>query len=78
MFFENSGNIVILKQMFDFIKNIGSTELIVLVLILVLLFGARAAVGFGKTSGEAVKELKKIKKEFSSAVEDDRHEPSKT
>jgi len=57
--------------MFDFIKNISSTELIVLVIILVLLFGAKVAVGLGKTSGETVKELKKIKKTFTEAVQDD-------
>jgi len=57
--------------MFDFIKNISSTELIILVLILVILFGAKAMVGLGRTSGEAVKGLKKVKREFTEALEDD-------
>lgn len=64
--------------MFDFIKNISSTELIILVLILVLLFGARVAVGLGKTSGQAVKELKNIKKEFHEAVNDNDSKPNKS
>lgn len=63
--------------MFDFIKNISSTELIILVLILVVLFGAKAIVGLGRTSGEAVKELKNIKKEFTNAIEDDDKKPGK-
>lgn len=57
--------------MFDFIKNISSTELIILVLILIVLFGAKAAVKLGRTSGETVKELKNIKKEFTDALKDD-------
>ncbi len=62
--------------MFDFIKNISSTELIILVLILVVLFGAKVAVGLGKASGETVKEIKKIKRTFTEAIEDDK-EPDK-
>lgn len=57
--------------MFDFIKNISTTELIIIVIILIVLFGGKAMIGFGKTSGETVKELKKIKKEFSDAVNGD-------
>lgn len=62
--------------MFDFIKNISPTELIILVLILVLLFGAKALAGLGKTSGKAVKEINKIKKDFTESLEDD-DKPSK-
>lgn len=57
--------------MFNFIQNIGPTELIILALILIVFFGARLIRGLARTSGETVKELKKIKKEFNSAVEDD-------
>lgn len=57
--------------MFDFVKNIGTTEIIILVLILVILFGGKAIARLGKTSGETVKELKNIKKEFTKALEDD-------
>ena len=63
--------------MFDFIKNISPTELIIVVLILVVLFGAKAIVGLGKTSGETVKEIKKIKREFTEAIKDGDNEPSK-
>lgn len=64
--------------MLDFVKNIGTTEIIVLVLILLVLFGARAVVGLGKASGETVRELKGIKKEFTKALQDDGSESGKT
>ena len=44
--------------MFDFLKNIGPTELIVLLAIVVLFFGSRIAVGIGKASGQSLKEIK--------------------
>lgn len=63
--------------MFDFIKNISSTELIIVVIILIVLFGAKVITGLGKTSGETVKEIKKIKSEFTKVITDDDNEPSK-
>ena len=58
--------------MFDFIKNISSTELIILVLILVVLFGGKIVTNLAKTSGESVKEMKKIKKEFTETILDEK------
>ena len=56
--------------MFDFIKNISPTELIIIVLILVVLFGGKAIAGrLARTGGKTAKELKKIKKEFTDAME---------
>lgn len=63
--------------MFDFLKNISSTEIIIIVLILIVLFGGKALVSLGRTSGETVKELKKVKKEFTSALNDDEEDKSK-
>lgn len=57
--------------MFDFLKNIGPTEIIVIAVILVLIFGARAITGIARTGGQTVKEIKKIKKEFTNAVNED-------
>lgn len=57
--------------MFAFLKNISSTELIIIVLILIVLFGGKVIARLGRTSGETVKELKNIKKEFTKALEDD-------
>jgi len=54
--------------MFSFLNNIGPTELIILVIILVVFFGGKAITSLAKTSGETVKEIKKIKREFSNVV----------
>ena len=63
--------------MLDFIKNISPTEIVIIVLILVVFFGGKAIVGLARTSGETVKEIKKVKKEFIKAVGDDEGEPGK-
>lgn len=64
-------------KMFDFIKNISSTELIIIILILVVLFGGKSiAKRVARTSGETAKEIKNIKKEFTKALDDD-NEPTK-
>lgn len=57
--------------MFDFIKNVGPIEWAVIILVLVLLFGSKIVTKLGKTSGETVKEIKKVKKTFTDALEDD-------
>lgn len=59
-----------------FLKNISSTEIVILASILVLLFGSKFFISLGKTGGETLREMKKIKKNFTDAVGDD--EPSKT
>jgi TatA/E family protein of Tat protein translocase len=64
--------------MFSFLKNISTTEIVILVIILVLLFGAKTIVGLGKTSGETVRELKKVKKEFDEAIGLREKDPSKS
>lgn len=60
----------------NFLSNIGPTELIILVVILIVLFGAKIMVGLARTSGETVKEMKKVKKVFTESLKDD-DEPSK-
>jgi Sec-independent protein translocase protein TatA len=57
--------------MFDFLHNIGPTELILLALILVFFFGAKVVVNLARTSGESVREIKKMKKEFVRVIKDD-------
>ena len=51
--------------MFDFIKNIGPTELIVVLLILIVFFGGKAITRLARTGGETINEVKKVKKEFN-------------
>ena len=57
--------------MLEFIKNIGPTEIIVIAVILILIFGAKLITGLARTSGQTVKEIKKIKQEFTKAVNED-------
>lgn len=63
--------------MLNFIKNISPTELAIIVLILVILFGGKAISRLGKTGGETVKEIKKVKKAFTDAASDVDKEASK-
>ena len=64
--------------MFDFIKNISATELMIIVLILVVIFGGTAiARGIARKSGETVKEAKKIKNEFINAASDNDNKTDK-
>lgn len=52
------------------LKGIGLTELIIIVLILILLFGGKKIKTLAKQTGETTKELKKIKNEYEGkAVE---------
>jgi len=46
--------------------NIGSTEIIIIGVVLVLLFGSKKIVELARGLGESSKELKKVKKEFNS------------
>ncbi len=57
--------------MLGFLKNIGPIEWLIVAFILVVLFGGKIVKMLGKTSGETVKEVKKIKKTFTEALEDD-------
>jgi Sec-independent protein translocase protein TatA len=61
--------------MLNFLKNISSTELIILAVILLVFFGAKAFTTLGRTSGETFREIKKIKKNLTEAFED--NEPNK-
>ena len=56
--------------MFDFLKNIGPTELIIIGVILVVFFGSKKIAELGKAGGETVKEMKKIKKEIGGAMDE--------
>lgn len=57
--------------MFNFVKNISPIELAIIGLILVLLFGAKLMTILGKRGGETFREVKKIKKAFTEAIDDD-------
>jgi len=64
--------------MFNFIRNIGPTELIIIGVILAIFFGSKKIAGLGKSAGEATREFKKIKKEMSRAVDEVKSQPVET
>lgn len=64
--------------MFSFIKNISPLELVIIGLIVVALFGATIAKVLGRKGGEVFKEVKKIKKSFTEALDDDDTTSQKT
>jgi len=53
------------------IKNISPTELLIIALILVVVFGSKIVTGLGRTGGETLREIKKIKKNFTQALGDE-------
>ena len=67
--------------MLNFFKNLSTAEILVIALILIILFGTKFAKRMGKVSGESLKEVKNIKKNFKDAVDtdsdDDKKEVSK-
>ena len=52
-------------------QNIGTTEIIIIAVVLMILFGAKKLPEFAKGLGESGKELKKASKEFKEAVTDE-------
>lgn len=60
-----------------FLGNIGSTEIIIIAVVLLVLFGGKKVNEFARGIGEAGKELKKAKKEFQSAFEEEEKQEQK-
>ena len=52
--------------------GLGPTELIIIAVIILLLFGAKRLPEIGKGLGGAINEFKKVKKEISKKDEDDK------
>ncbi len=51
-------------------KSIGTTEIIIIALVLLVLFGSRFLPKVGRNLGESEKELKKATKELKSVIKD--------
>lgn len=51
--------------------NIGGTELLVIAVVLLVLFGGKKLPELARGLGEASKELKKAKKEINEAMKED-------
>lgn len=58
--------------------NIGSKEIIIIALIILFLFGSKKLTDWARGIGEAGRELKKAKKEFSSAWDETDKDIKKT
>lgn len=54
----------------NFVKNISPLEWVIIGLIIIALFGATIATTLARKSGEAFREVKKLKKNFTEALED--------
>lgn len=57
--------------MLNFVKNISPLELVIVLAILLLIFGTKIMTSLGRATGETVKEIKKVKKSFNDAVEEE-------
>lgn len=57
--------------MLNFAKNLSPTEIAAIALILIVFFGAKVVTQMAKIAGNSLKEIKKIKKDFTEGVEDD-------
>lgn len=55
--------------MLNFFKNIGTVEIIVIALLILLLFGGKKLTELARGLGQSKKELKKIKEEIKSEVD---------
>ena len=53
-----------------FLRNIGTTEIIIILAVVLLLFGGSIIRGLGKKAGETTKDIKKAKEDFIEASKD--------
>ncbi len=51
-------------------QNIGTTEILIVLVLVLILFGASILPKFGKGLGESQKEIKKAAKEFKEVVKE--------
>ena len=58
--------------------NIGSKEILIIALIILFLFGSKKLTEWAKGLGDAGRELKKAKKEFTSAMDETEKDLKKT
>ena len=57
--------------------NLGSKEIVIIALVIMFLFGSKKLTEWAKGLGEAGKELKKAKREFTSAIDETERELKK-
>jgi sec-independent protein translocase protein TatA len=59
-------------------QNIGTTEIIIIAVVLMVLFGAKKLPEFARGLGESGRELKKASKELRTAITDDDDDDKKS
>lgn len=64
-------DIISIDCFYTMFNNISSTEVIIIGIIAILVFGSSKLKDFAKGAGESAKELKKIKKELESTVKEE-------
>lgn len=57
--------------MFNFVKNIGTVELLIIAFIIILFFGGKKINELARGIGESKKELKKVTKEIKGDKKDE-------
>lgn len=50
--------------------EIGLTELIIIILVLIIFFGSKRITQLAREAGKTTKELKKVKREYKKALEE--------
>ncbi|MBI3290039.1 twin-arginine translocase TatA/TatE family subunit [Candidatus Microgenomates bacterium] len=51
-----------------FLSNIGTTELLIIAVVILVLFGGKKLSDLARGLGQSSKEIKKVKKEFKDAL----------
>ncbi len=51
-------------------NSLSGTEIVIILVILIIVFGSKRIIDFARGAGETTKELKKIKKEYESTVKE--------
>lgn len=59
-------------------QNIGTTEIIIIAVVLMVLFGAKKLPEFARGLGESGRELKKASKELRTAITEDDDDDKKS
>jgi sec-independent protein translocase protein TatA len=63
--------ILILKEVKNMFQNIGVTEIIIILVVIMVLFGAKKLPEFARGLGESGRELKKASRELKDALVDE-------
>lgn len=61
----------------QFLKNIGTTEIIIVAVVILVLFGGKKMNEWAKGLGETGRELKKVKSELNDALDETKKEVEK-